>query len=174
MKYFLTGIMMLLIFFVVSNLGADKLYTWTDENGNLHITEKPPPENATLNNIMNYHPEPEKEALENQRRQETSVRDALREEQLQKTRQARMDAEKAKKEADKARARADEAARRAKEYIDSHDTNQYMRRAYKYELRKAAEDAKTAEDQARDAEKKAVNAEQRAILAEQRLKETGD
>ena len=94
---------------------------------------------------MNYHPEPEKEVLESQHRQETSVRDAFREEQIQKSRQAKMDADKAKKEADQARARADEAARRAREYIDTHATNEYMRRAYKYELRKAAEDAKAAE-----------------------------
>ena len=109
MKYFSIGITTLLIFLVVSDLGADKLYTWTDEHGNLHITEKPPPENATLKNVMNYQPEPEKEVLESQHRQETSVRDAFREEQIQKSRQARMDADKAKKEADQARARADEA-----------------------------------------------------------------
>ena len=44
MKYLLMGISRSLLFFVTAELSADKLYTWTDEKGNVHITEDPPPQ----------------------------------------------------------------------------------------------------------------------------------
>lgn len=59
MKYLLWGMFLGLLFFVTPNLSADKLYTWTDENGNLHITEDPPPKNAKTNDVMTYRPQTE-------------------------------------------------------------------------------------------------------------------
>ncbi len=42
MKSLWTGITLILLFFVTADISADKLYTWTDEKGTLHITEHPP------------------------------------------------------------------------------------------------------------------------------------
>lgn len=173
MKYFLSGITVLLLFSVVSYLGAAKLYTWTDESGTLHITEKPPPENAKLKNVLKYQSEPDKDVLKSERRQAAEVKKEIKAMQIKKARQARINADRAIREANEARVKADEAARRAKEYFETHATNQYMRRAYKYELKKAAADAKAAEEQAREAAKRAFEADRRAKLAEEQLKETG-
>jgi len=57
----------------------------------------------------------------------------------------------------------------AKEYIDTHDHNQYMRRAHKYEMRKKAGDADAALDQANAAVEKARKAEEKAKRAEEEL-----
>ena len=59
MKYLLTGISLILLFFVTAELLADKLYTWTDEKGILHITEQPPPKNAKKMDVMTYQPQTE-------------------------------------------------------------------------------------------------------------------
>jgi len=59
MKYWLTWISLLLLFFVTADLSADKLYTWTDEKGNLHITETPPPKNAKTKDVTTYQPQTE-------------------------------------------------------------------------------------------------------------------
>ena len=59
MKYWLTWISLLLLFFVTADLSADKLYTWTGEKGNLHITENPPPKNAKTKDVMTYQPQTE-------------------------------------------------------------------------------------------------------------------
>jgi Domain of unknown function (DUF4124) len=59
MKYLLSGLLLVLLFFVNTNLSADKLYTWTDANGNLHITENPPPKNAKTQDVMTYQPQTE-------------------------------------------------------------------------------------------------------------------
>ena len=64
MKYLILGISLSLIFLANAPLSADQIYTWTDENGNLHITQTPPPEHAKLNNVMTYKPLPERQVAE--------------------------------------------------------------------------------------------------------------
>jgi hypothetical protein len=59
MKYLSMGISLMLLFFANAELSADKLYTWTDEKGNLHITEHPPPKNAKTMDVMTYQPQTE-------------------------------------------------------------------------------------------------------------------
>ncbi len=59
MKYFLTGITLIALFLANAELSADKLYTWTDEKGNLHITEHPPPKAARTKDVMTYQPQTE-------------------------------------------------------------------------------------------------------------------
>jgi hypothetical protein len=59
MKYVFCGLFLVLLFFVNNNLSADKLYTWTDANGNLHITENPPPNNAKTKDVITYQPQTE-------------------------------------------------------------------------------------------------------------------
>jgi hypothetical protein len=58
----------------------------------------------------------------------------------------------------------------AKEYIDTHDRNQYMRRAHKYEMKKKASEADAAIDQANAAAEKARKAAEKAKRAEEELK----
>jgi len=57
MKYLLVGIILMLLFFVNTEVSADKLYTWTDAKGNLHITEHPPPKAAKTKEVMTYKPQ---------------------------------------------------------------------------------------------------------------------
>lgn len=59
MKYLLLGISLMLLISVSAELYADKLYTWTDEKGNLHITETPPPKTARNQDVMTYQPQTE-------------------------------------------------------------------------------------------------------------------
>lgn len=57
MKFFLTGITLILLFLANAELSADRLYTWTDAKGNLHITEHPPPKAAKTKDVMTYKPQ---------------------------------------------------------------------------------------------------------------------
>jgi len=73
MKYLSIGMSLTLLLFVTAELSADKLYTWTDEKGNLHITEDPSPQNAKTMDVMTYQPQTEAQIQKNeadQRRQE--------------------------------------------------------------------------------------------------------
>ena len=87
MKYLLTWISLLLLFFVTADLSADKLYTWTDEKGNLHITEHPPPQNAKTKDVMSYQPQTETQIQKieaDERREKMQIEAARKKESMQK------------------------------------------------------------------------------------------
>jgi hypothetical protein len=91
MKYWLTWISLLLLFFVTADLSADKLYTWTDEKGNLHITENPPPKNAKTKDVMTYQPQTEAQIQKikaNERREEMQYQAGQTKESVQEPQKA--------------------------------------------------------------------------------------
>ncbi|MEE9495269.1 MAG: DUF4124 domain-containing protein [Desulfobacterales bacterium] len=174
MKTFLTGLSLLLLFFTNSEVFADQVYTWTDKDGNMHITAEPPPKNARVKDVLKYAPQPEKTVPGKQPRQDSGDAAATAKQESDEGRQAREKAQKAREEAEIARGKAAEAMKTAKEYIETHNRNEYMRRAYKYQMRKAADDAKAAQEQARIAEEKAIEAEKKAKRAEERARDLDD
>ena len=174
MKYYLTGILIILSFVMAADLAADKVYTWTDENGKMHITQEPPPKKAKIKDTMDYQPQPAKADLESERREEIGTEAELKKQKSDGARKARAEAEKAKKEAGIARGIAEEATRMAKEYSESNNRNQYMQKTYEYQMEEAVEDAKAAEERARIAEEKAIDAEKKAELAEKQAKQADD
>lgn len=174
MKYFLTGILIILSFVMTAELAADKVYTWTDENGNLHITQDPPPKKAKLKETMDYQPQPAKADLERERRKEIGTEAELKKQTVDEAQKARAEAEKAKKEAEIARGIAEKVTRMAKEYSESNNRNKVMQQTYEYQMEKAIEEAKAAEERARIAEEKAINAEKKAKLAEEQAIQADD
>ena len=174
MKYYLTGILIILSFVMAADLAADKVYTWTDENGKMHITQEPPPKKAKIKDTMDYQPQPAKADLESERREEIGTEAELKKQKSDGARKARAEADKAKKEAVRARGIAEEATRMAKEYSESNNRNQYMQKTYEYQMEEAVEDAKAAEERARAAEEKAIDAEKKAKLAEEQVRQADD
>ena len=81
MRYLLMGIFLMLLFFVTVDLSADKLYTWTDEKGNLHITETPPPKTARTKDVMSYKP---RTAAQIQKIEAEARREEIQDEVVQK------------------------------------------------------------------------------------------
>jgi len=174
MKCLIIGVVIASLFMAFAELQSAEVYTWTDENGNLHITQEPPPKKAKLKETMTYQPQPAIKDSETERRQKAvdeAAAEKLKSTELQK---ARAEAEQARKEAEIAEAQAEEAARMAKEYIETHNRNQYMRRAYQYQMEKAAADAEAAQERARLAEQRAIEAEKKARLAQEQTQPASD
>ena len=169
MKLFRLGIIIIFFFATSGPLSADKVYTWTDKDGNLHITDQPPPEGASVRNVIKYKPQSEKEVLENDRQQQIRENAVDRKQKLEEAQNAELEARKAAEEARITRGKADAAVKDAKDYIDTHDRNQYMRRAHKYEMKKKAGEADAAVDQANAAAEKARKAQEKAKRAEEEL-----
>lgn len=174
MKIVLAGLSLLLLCCVNSEVFADQVYTWTDKDGNMHITAEPPPQNARVKDVIKYQPRPDETLTDAEQRQDSKDVAAPGEPESDEVRQARTRAEKARKEAEIASARAEEATKAAEKYIETHNRNEYMRRAYQYQMRKAAGDAKAAQEQARIAEEKAVEAEKKVKLAEENARDSDD
>lgn len=174
MKYFLTGIGVILSFVMTAELAADTVYTWTDEKGNLHITQEPPPNKAKIKETMDYQPQPAQADLESDDRKEIGAEAELKKQELDEIQKARAEAEKAQKEADRARGIAEETTRMAREYSESKNRNKVMLQTYEFQMEKAIEDAKAAEERARIAEEKAINAEKKAKIDEEQPKQADD
>ncbi len=174
MKFLLIGIIIAGLFATFTELRAAEVYTWTDENGNLHITQDPPPKKAKLKDTMTYQPQSAVKDLEIERRQKAADEAATEKQKSDELLKAKAEAEQARNEAEIAAAKAEEAARMAKEYIETHNRNQYMRRVYQYQMEKAAEDAKAAQERAKAAEQRAIEAEKKAAVAEEQAKQTED
>jgi len=174
MKFLFIGVVIAGLFTASAELRAAEVYTWTDEDGNLHITQDPPPKKGKLKETMTYQPQSAAKDLEIERRQEAADEAAGGKQKSDELLKARAEAEQARKEAEIAAAKAEEAARMAKEYIETHNRNQYMRRVYQYQMEKAADDAKAAEERAKAAEQRAIEAEKKAQVAEEQAKPADD
>jgi hypothetical protein len=169
MKLFGLGFTIVFFFATTGPLSADKVYTWTDKDGNVHITNQPPPEGANVRDVTTYKPQSEKEVQEIQRQQQMRENAEDRKRKIGEAQNVEMKAQKAAEEAKIARGKADAAVKDAKDYIDTHDRNQYMRRAHKYDMKKKAAEAEAAVDQANAAAEKARKAEEKAKRSEEEL-----
>ena len=78
MNFFKSIAGILLIGFLNSAIIAGQVYTWTDENGNLHVTDTPPPAKSIVKDTLEYQ---EKSAAEIQ---EIERQKSLRQDQKSK------------------------------------------------------------------------------------------
>ena len=90
-----------LIFQSASGTWAGSIYTWTDKNGAVHITETPPPPGAAVDDVMSNPPEspapvessPPPQSIGNWEVQQAERQARQAQEQLEAARQKAADAE---------------------------------------------------------------------------------
>jgi len=156
-----------LIFQSTSGLLAGSIYTWTDKNGAVHITESPPPPGAAVEDAMSNPPETPAPVQPGTPPQ--SIGDWEVQQAEQQVRQAQEQLEAAKQKAAEAEREARQTTRQSEEYIDTHDTNPYMRRVFDYELKQAADAAQAVEAKAQEAAGHVQQAEQEAASDQQQV-----
>ena len=109
----------LLVGFFNSSLNAGQVYTWIDENGNLHVTDTPPPAKAKIKDTLEFE---ERSAAEIQELQNRKKR--REEERVQAKRISSVEA--AKRRARQADERAKEAVENAEQITNAAET--YIKR----------------------------------------------
>jgi len=137
MKYLLTGISIVFLLFVTAQISADKLYTWTDEKGNLHITEQPPPVNARNMDVMTYKPQTRAQTQKiekDARREDVQDEAARKKDTTLETGKAGAKAEQADDE-DVYIGREGKMIRRAEGSDEIREQRQDVRREYRYHRR---------------------------------------
>lgn len=157
------------IFQSASGLWSATIYTWTDKNGAVHITETPPPPGAAVEDVLSNPPESPAPVKPSQPQAPQSIGDWEVQQAEQQAQQAQEQLEAARQKAAEAEQEAQQTIRQSEEYIDTHDNNQYMRQAFKYELRQAAAAAQAAEAKAQEAADQVKQAEQNAAAAQQQV-----
>ena len=170
MKFLITIACILLVGFLNSSLIAGEVYTWTDENGNLHVTDTPPPPKSKIKDTLEYQ---EKTAAEIQELQNRKKKRAEEWEQEKRTgsvdeakRQAREADERAKKSVDQ----AEQITRDAETYIRRLSSTKEKRKQFRKKIQRETQRAQAAQDRARKAIEDAAVAAEEARLAEEELK----
>jgi hypothetical protein len=139
MKYLLTGISLMLLFFANAELSADKLYTWTDEKGNVHITEHPPPKNGKTMDVMTYQPQTEAQIQKNEadeRREEMQYQADQKKDTKQESKKTSAKTERQYDDDDEVYIdREGKMIRRGEESKEMRDRRQDVQRKYRYHRR---------------------------------------
>jgi len=165
MRFFIAPAIMLFCLYAVSMLSAQRLYTWTDENGILHITEQPPPDRAKVKDVVTYKEKTpaELEAIERRKKQDQQAFDRFK--QSEAKRAAQLRARETEVNAQKARAQAEKDYEKNKAYVDELSNRRWKRKKFRKRidrLRKETEEsfveAKSAAQQAEEAKKAAAKA----------------
>jgi type IV secretory pathway VirB10-like protein len=157
------------IFQSVSGLWSASIYTWTDKNGAVHITETPPPPGAAVEDMLSNPPESPAQVQPSQPQPPQSIGNWEVQQAEQQAQQAQEQLEAARQKAAEAEQEAQQTVRQSEAYIDTHDNNQYMRQVFTYELRQAADTAQAAEAKAQEAVGQMKQAEQDAAAAQQQV-----
>jgi hypothetical protein len=146
MKYFIAAAIILFSLFAATILGAQKLYTWTDENGVLHIT---PPNSAKVENVMTYK-EKTPEELEAIKREKDNIRREFeRQEQLDRKQEARLKAKQDEEQAKKAKEKAEEEYNYNKEYIKRLSSTKRKRRQFRKKIERLKKETEQSFDEAK-------------------------
>ena len=169
MKFLAIITSILLIGSLNSGLIAGQVYTWTDENGNLHVTDTPPPPKSKVKDTLEYQ---EKTAAEIQ---ELKQRQLIRQDQ-KSTDAVHQQADLASKKAAKADQEAQEASQKAAEAYENamqtykrYGNTKDKRKKFKKRLRRAFDEAEAAQAHASEAAENARQAQEVAKSAQKEV-----
>jgi wobble nucleotide-excising tRNase len=149
-----------------SGIYAEKLYTWTDQKGIIHITDTPPPQNASVKEVTPYSEKTPQEvdAIERQKQQLREMNQ--RYDKAEAAQQAELEAQEADKRAKAAVEKAQEEYQRNQEYVRRLSSTKQKRRQFRKKIERIKREteadraaAEAALQQAEEAAKKAQTAD---------------
>lgn len=169
MKINMLPIVVLIAAIGVSTAYGQAIYTWTDENGVLHMSDQAPPRSVDVDAVLNYTEKTPQEQKAIEEKIERQRQRLDRQQQIEAAQRAQLEARRAAEKARKARAEAQEELRTNQEYIKQLSTRQWKRRKFRKRierikieteasLAKAEAIAQQAEEAARKARQAAAEA----------------
>ena len=170
MKFLIMTACVLLVGFLNSSLIAGQVYTWTDENGNLHVTDTPPPPKSKIKDTLEYEEKTAAEIQELQNRKQKRVEKWEQEKRLGGVEAAKRQARQADERAKKAVEQAEQITRDAETYIRRLSSTKEKRKQFRKKIQRETQRAQAAQDRARKAIENAAVAAEEARLAEEELK----
>jgi hypothetical protein len=118
-----------------------KIYTWTDAQGRVHLTDEPPPPQAKLREVVETQPLTPAEALQDQQRRQQRTQTRQDEERRSELEEITRRAREADEQARTAVRRAEEQAQRALETRQRFGNSPSRREQFKYRIREEDEKA---------------------------------
>ena len=166
MKFLIATAILLFSLFTASLLGAQKVYTWTDENGVLHITDHPPPQKSQIEEVVTYKERTPAELNAIQRRKDNLRRELDQEIQQVKTQDAQLKAQEADEEAQKALEQANKEYEKNKAYINNLSNRKWKRKKFRKKIDRLKKETEESYSEARSAAERADEAKKKAAQEE--------
>ena len=164
MKPIILLVGLLLTLLTALNLNAQKLYTWTDDNGVVHIGDRPPPKTDNVEDVevIKYKEKTPQEIEAIQHKKENLRRKFDKEEQIEKARQAEIRAREAEEKAQGAVQQAQEEYEYNNEYIRRLTSTRNKRKKFRKRVDRIKTETEASQAEAQAA---AVQAEEKARKA---------
>ena len=173
MKTFYISAGLFLILLAALNLNAQKLYTWTDEKGVMHVTDQPPPEMGRVKDVevIRYEEKIPQEIETIQQKKESLRLKFYREEQIEKARQAEIQARKAEKRAQETLQKAQEEYEYNKVYIRRLTSTKDKRKKFRKRVNRIIAETEASRIEAKEAVEQAEKAVEQARKAAEEARE---
>ena len=149
----------------------NKVFTWTDAKGKLHITDEPPPVDASLKDIVESPPVSPAEVRQNEQQRMRRGEQRLDEQRQSATEETLRRALDADQRAREAIQRADEQTQQALDYRKRFGNTPSRREQFKYKIRDEEQKAETARADAQRAIDRAKAAAEEARIAAGQLQQ---
>ncbi len=148
-----------------SGIYAEKLYTWTDKKGIIHITDAPPPQNARAKEVTSYSEKTpqQTDAIERKKQQLREINQ--RYDKMEAARQAELEAREAEKRADAAMEKAQEQYQQNQEYIRRLSSTKGKRKQFRKKIERLKRETEADQAAAKSARLQAEEAAQKAQTA---------
>jgi len=171
MKYLIAAALLIFSLFSVSLADAQKLYTWTDEDGVLHITEQPPSKKTRIEDVMTFKERSPEELEAIQREKDKIRREFKRQEQLDRQQEARLKATQAEEQAKKAKEKAEKEYDYNREYIKRLGSTKQKRKQFRKKIERLKKETEESFTEAEEAAKRAEEAQAETAQGKQSNRE---
>ena len=167
MKLFKISVGLLLTLLTAISINAQKLYTWTDANGVVHIADQPPPEKDRVEDVevIRYEEKTPQEIEAIQHKKETLRHQLDREERIEKARQAEIQAREAEKKAQETVKQVQKDYEYNNQYIRRLTSTRNKRKKFRNRVYRIEAETQASQAEAQAAIKQAEEAVQKARTA---------
>ena len=168
-----TGIVLIFALFLLCGspvLYSQTLFTWTDEDGVVHISDGKPPEGTQIENKLHYQKQPRKSPLEIKENQKKRQTDREKSEAVERAEIEKRKANIAKQKAEEAYKKANQINKEADEFIQKVKYKSRKAKSLRVKMKRRLEEANRAIAEAQKLKQLAIEAEKKAKDAESKAK----
>ncbi len=167
MKFFAIIICVLLATLFSATLFAGQVYTWTDEKGNLHVTDTPPPAKAKVKDTLEYEEKTAAEIQDIKNRRMRRDQERQEEAEVNRVTEAKKRAREADEAAQMAAEEADQITQEVEAYVRRLGSTKEKRKQFRKRIRREIGRAEAAQARAQQAAEDAAQAAENARLVEE-------
>jgi chromosome segregation ATPase len=150
-KRVFVALAMILLFLLTVSAQAGKVYTWTDEHGNLHITNTPPPKQAKIKEVLPYQQKTGDEKQSDKQLQKKEKLEDLKAAQEQQIEDAKRKLRQADERAKAAVAKAEQITQDNNAYIERLASTKEKRKQFRKKIQRLKDEAVLAQEVANNA-----------------------